>query len=263
MGHGFETSGQRDGDAHRLIGSIDAQYAFKEEGSGGFVGQIGADRDLRSTNVRGGANYAGELGSGRIELRHQLEGARRTRYDVSLQSGFALNHSGALFGARQTNESAVFVSLKGQNTGTTFRVLVDDTERGEVRSGERLALFLPAYRTYRVRLLPKESAPVELDTQAREITLYPGNVLSLSWMVERYATFFAQAVSSDGRPVADALVQTTRNVAQTDDDGYFQVDVKPGDRLRFSRSGMTICTLVAPSSSGHADLISAGKVICR
>lgn len=264
IGQGFETHSNGPGaDASRLIGSVDAQYDFAGKGLGGLVGQVGADRDLRSANVRGGASYSGALGNGRVEIRHQLEGPSRTHYDVSLQSGLAFSRNGALFGAQQTSESAVIVSLEGDDSRNDFRVLVDDIERGHLRSGDRLSLFLPAYRTYRVRLLPMQSAPVELDTQARAVTLYPGNVVSMGWTAERYATLFAQAISQEGRPVAGAFVQTQRSVAQTDDQGYFQINVRPGDILKLSRSGSIICSVVAPSTSGSTDLISAGKVACK
>jgi hypothetical protein len=157
----------------------------------------------------------------------------------------------------------MIVSLSGEKSDASYRVLVDDADGGYLHAGERLSLFLPAYRTYRVRLLPKESTAAEVDPQPREVTLYPGNVATLNWRADRYVTLFAQAVSSAGQPVARALVQTGRNVAETDDQGYFQINISRGDLLRFSRSGSSLCSVAAPAFAANEDLLSAGKVVCQ
>ncbi len=264
VGQGFESNSRPDGgNESRAIGSLDAQYAFSGDGLNGLTGEAGFDRDLRSSSIRGGATYAGSWGNGRAEIRHQLEGRSRTRYDLNFQSGIAMNPDGFRFGARQTSESAIIVSLSGEKSDATYRVLLDDTDRGHLHVGERLSLFVPAYRSYRVRLLPKESTAAEVDPQPREVTLYPGNVATLNWRAERYVTLFARAISSAGQPIARALVQTGRNVAETDDQGYFQINVSRGDLLRFSRSGSALCSVSAPTFAPDEDLLSAGKVVCQ
>jgi hypothetical protein len=264
VGHDFESNSRPDGgDASRVIGSVDAQYAFAGDGLNGLTGEAGFDRDLRSSSLRGGATYAGTWGNGRAEIRHQLEGPSRTRYDLNFQSGLAINPDAFRFGARQSSESAMILSLSGEKSDASYLVLVDDTDRGHLHAGGRLSLFMPAYRTYRVRLLPKESTAAEVDPQPREVTLYPGNVATLNWRAERYVTLFAQAISSAGRPITRALVQTGRNVAETDDQGYFQINVSRGGLLRFSRSGSALCNVAAPAFATNQELLSAGKVVCQ
>jgi hypothetical protein len=157
----------------------------------------------------------------------------------------------------------MILSLSGEKSDASYLVLVDDTDRGHLHAGGRLSLFMPAYRTYRVRLLPKESTAAEVDPQPREVTLYPGNVATLNWRAERYVTLFAQAISSAGRPITRALVQTGRNVAETDDQGYFQINVSRGGLLRFSRSGSALCNVAAPAFATNQELLSAGKVVCQ
>lgn len=247
----------------RVTGSVDAQYAVIDDGRNMLVGQAGAERDLRSSTIRGGATYTGNLGNGRLEVSHDLEGRKSTRFDMNFQSGLALSSEAVDLGARQASESALFVSVDGDSGNATFRILVDGVDRGQVRTGQRLSIFLPAYRTYRVRLMPVGAPSVEVDTQARDVTLYPGNVASLRWSAERYVTFFAQALAVDGSAVAGALVQSSRNVAETDDQGYFQIDLGEGDKLRIVKSGETICTVPTPARLPGGDLVSAGKVLCK
>lgn len=263
LGQGMESTGSHGDDRSRVIGSVDAQYALAGDQANAVTGLIGAERDLRSAALRAGATYNGNLGNGRVELRHQLEGGRGTHYDVNFQSGLALNRDGATIGARQTTESALIIAIEGDGGDATYRILVDDSERGQVRAGQRLSLFLPAYRSYHVRLVPVDAPPVDYDPQAREVTLYPGNVASLRWHIERYAAFFGQAVSADGQTIRRALVQTGRNVAETDDQGYFQIDVAKGETLRFSRFGKPLCSVTGPAELPAGELVSGGKVVCK
>jgi hypothetical protein len=67
----------------------------------------------------------------------------------------------------------------------------------------------------------------------------------------------------DGGPVADALVQTPHGVAQTDEKGYFQIDVAHGDAVKVARSDGGTCELKLPELIVKNDFASIGKVVCR
>ena len=74
---------------------------------------------------------------------------------------------------------------------------------------------------------------------------------------------FGQALRSDGRPVANAAVQSRRGIGQTDEHGYFQVDVAAGDLLSFDPAGSIPCQAYVAQSEGREDFVPLGKVICR
>lgn len=247
----------------RTTGSLNAQYSRTAADGTNISGELGAERDLYSSSVRAAATYVGALGTGRVDVQQHLEGSRRTLYGANFQSGFALAPGAVTFGARHAEQSAIIVSLEGETDGGKFRVLVDDAERGIVRAGDRLSIFVPAYRRYRVRLAPVGAPPVDIDTSARDVTLYPGNAQLLRWHAARVTTLFAQAVGSDGNAIAQARVDSDHDVSETDENGYFQIEVREGDRLRVDKAGMSACKITVPSLSGRGELLSAGKMSCR
>jgi len=251
------------GAVSRATASLNAQYSAETDGGSLLTGEFGTDRSIRSSSVHAGGTMTSPVGNARLDLVHNFEGARSTQYDLGFQSGLALSPGSVTLGARQTDQSAIVVSVDGDAAGAGFRVLVDDMPRGEVRVGERLPLFVPAYRTYHVRLLPIDAAAVEFDSGSREVTLYPGNVQSLEWKAESYFTLVAQAVSASGAPIADALVQTRRNVAETDEHGYFQIDLRHGEPVRIARDGGGTCTVRLPELVVRQDFASVGKVSCE
>ncbi len=247
----------------RSTGSIAAQYSHQTQGGSLLTTEVGADRNISSSTVRAGATMFSELGNARVDLLHNLEGQRSTQYDVSFQSGLALSSHSTTFGARQTDQSAIVISVAGDADKAVFKVLLDDTPRGEVRTGQPLSLFVPGYHTYRVRLLPIEAASVDYDAGAREVTLYPGNVQSLEWKAESYFTVFAQAVAPDGSVISNALVESKRAVAQTDASGYFQLDMRRDDEITIAKDGVPSCVARLPSFSVKNDYASIGKVVCE
>jgi hypothetical protein len=93
--------------------------------------------------------------------------------------------------------------------------------------------------------------------------LYPGNVQALSWRAESFFTVFGQALSPAGVPIADALVQTAKGIAQTDANGYFQVDMRRGDVITINRSQGAACHASLGVMVVKDDFASAGKVVCR
>ncbi len=248
-------------DASRATGSVTVQYSA-ESGGALMTADAGATRDLHSSSIRGGATVSSRLGNARADVLHGLEGQSGTQYDVAIQSGLAISPRSATFGARQAEPSAIIVSVHGDAPGASFDVLVDGAPRGQVRIGQRLSLFVPGYRTYRVRLVPRDAAAVDVDSAPRDVTLYPGNVQPLDWTVASYTTLVAQAVSTDGAPIADALVQSAKSVGETDSSGFFQLDVRSGDAVTIVRGGST-CEVALPKLAVHKEFASVGKVTCQ
>jgi hypothetical protein len=142
-------------------------------------------------------------------------------------------------------------------------VLVDDVDRGQVKIGQRLSLFMPAYRTYRIRLVRAVPDTVSFDGAAREVTLYPGNVQYLAWRAESYFTVFAQAISTKGTPISNALVQTAKGVAETDANGYFQIDMRHDDPITIGIVEGPTCRIKLGNLVVKNDFASVGKVVCQ
>lgn len=262
-GASVEDDGSRgDGATGRSTGSVAVQYSRDTAGGAVVTADVGAERDIRSSAVHAGGTLSSPLGNARADLFHGLEGRSGTQYDLSFQSAVAISAHSASFGGRQTEPSAIIVSVHGDAPDALFDVIVDGAPRGEVRSGQKLSLFVPAYRTYRVRLVQAEAVPVDYDTATRDVTLYPGNVQTLDWTAQSYFTLIAQAVSADGSPMVNALVQSRKGIAETDSSGFFQLDMRTGDAITIEGNGGS-CAVALPKFVVQNDFAAVGKVICK
>jgi hypothetical protein len=247
----------------KAVGTLNAQYSREMEDGTLLNLQAGVDRNIDSSTINAGTTLNSRFGNLRADLFHSVEGRGGTQYDLAFDSGLALSPHGSSLGARDLQPSAIMVTLDGDATDASFDVLVDDAARGRLKVGQRMSLFVPGYKTYKIRLVPTAPLPLSYDSATREVTLYPGNVQSLAWHAESFFTIFAQAMLPDGGPVADALVQTPHGVAQTDEKGYFQIDVAHGDAVKVARSDGGTCELKLPELIVKNDFASIGKVVCR
>ena len=262
---GYSSLSSRDGSSpstQRAVGSLSAQYSYEgDDRTQASVGG-GVDRNLDSTVGHvGGAIYS-RFGDARADVLRNFEGTGGTQYGLTLQTGAALDGGNLTVGGRDIEESAVVVTLEGP-ADHIFEVLVNDQPRGRISSGGRLPLFLPAYHSYKVRLRPLNGAGVSFDSAARDITLYPGNVQHLDWRFQRMFTVFGQAVRADGRPVAEAMIQSRYGVGESDGSGFFQIDTGDGDALRFTVPDGGGCEVRLSDVSPVNDFAHLGKMVCR
>lgn len=252
------------GSRSRAVSSFSAQYSHETAGQTRLTFEGGLDRDVQASALRGAATLESSLGNARADLLHNLEGRGGTQYGLSFQSGLALGSDAAAWAGRGLDQSAILVSMGGDAPDVPFDVLIDNVARGRVRAGQRFSMFLPAYRTYKVRVVPAEAAAVSYDSQARDVTLYPGSVGSLSWRADKTFALFAQAIGPGGAAIANALVESSEGVAETDGNGYFQIDTRQRDRLKLTQSGEgTTCVMQLGDIAVSRDFASVGKVTCK
>lgn len=264
LGRSFQTGkGPGGSDLSRTVSTVSAQYSSETEDRTLLNLEAGMDRNVDSSTLHGGGSLYSRFGNARADLVHGLEGAHGTQFDLALQSGVAIGRNAVSLGGRDLEQSAIIVSLGGHAPGAAFKVMVNEVARGRIIPGQRLSLFLPGYRTYKVRLVPAGSQMVSYDSTAREITLYPGNVQPLAWRAEAFFTVFGQAVSGAGIPVADARVQTARGIAQTDANGYFQVDVASRELIDIAKADGAACRISLGDVAVRNDFASIGKVVCE
>lgn len=262
---GGASLGARDGTvppANRAVGSLGAQYS-----SGGAPGTelsitAGADRNVNSSTVHASGTFDSRLADVRADVLHNLETPGGTQFGITVQSGAAASTHGMAIGANDVEQSAVILSVSGDARDVPFNVLVDDHPKGRIRIGERLSLFLPPYRAYRIRLVPSDSDPVMFDASTRTVTLYPGNVQTLRWTAQSYFTVFGQAISQSHKPIANALVRAGRSISESDSNGYFQIDVVRGDRITLGELGLN-CDVDLGRITLKDDYAPIGKVVCK
>jgi hypothetical protein len=265
LGHAQRNTDDEDslGDAGRAVGSLGATFFHEAPDRTQVSASAGFERNLDSSQIQAAASLHSRFGSARGDLLHRLGGGQGLQYGLTLQTGAAIDRHEVALGGRDIAESALVVSLDGESGTSRFDVLVNEQPRGRVAAGAPLPLFLEPYREYAVRLRPVGAVSVDYDSGMRSVTLYPGNVQHLAWDTHAFFTVFGQALRPDGRPVANARIRSRRGIGESDENGYFQIDVAASDMLSFESAGSGSCSAPVSATRSEEEFVPLGKVTCQ
>ena len=224
----------------------------------------GYDHDLETDSLNGSAEMRGERLSLRGDVTHSLgTSGSPTQYSLGLQTTLGMRGGRIVLRGRDQNDSMVIVKVDGAGPDDRFDVLVNDGKSGSVRGSGDVAVAVPAYRQYEVRIRQTGGNLLHYDGSVRRVGLYPGNVARLSWKASKVIAMFGRLLLESGEPVRQALVSNPAGIGETDDNGYFQIEAASGSTLEVGMRGGASCRVDLPqlqSQDGYAPL---GTLICR
>ena len=262
---GYGSISRRDHSApslSRAVGSLSAGYYYENADRTQLSLDAGIERSIDTTAAHAGATVYSRFGNARADVLDDIGSRGGLGYGLTLQSAVATSGGEVGLGARDLNDSAIIVDVAGNAGSTNFEVFVNEQPMGHVRAGGRLPIHLEPYRSYAVRVQPDHAAAVNFDSGAQQVTLYPGTVRALHWTANSYFTAFGQAVGVDGRAIANAMIEAPHAVGESDENGYFQIDVASNDVVTFTR-GTTHCEVRVSGARPANDFVSLKKVVCR
>ena len=192
---------------------------FGEFGQGRAT--LGGAMDLRTDNFNAFSDFTNTSDRG------------FTRRDYSFGAGTNISFDGSTldFARKEAALGLIYVAVEGGRDDDRFEVYVDGHLRGDVTGSERLALQLPVYRQYAIRLKPIQSGSLSFEQPDRTIVLYPGNVIEASFEVTAMVPVVGRLMLANGAPLRNASVTCEREISRTDDDGYFQIEASSDAEL--------------------------------
>lgn len=187
-----------------------------------------------------------------------------TAYGVTGISSFLMASDYSVAIAHPVNREAVFIAeLESQRTKSEFEVLVNDQVVGRVISGERSVIGVTPYRTYDVRLRPVEGADlVTYDSNAKKITVFPGNVVKKTWQVEKVFILLGRIVDEYGEPVARRRIKGTKEYTVTEEDGSFQAEIGGYETLEID-SDTHSCKISFDLPDNPEYFLDIGEIECE
>lgn len=251
------------GEAAKSVGEALVGWSQRLEDQTILSAEAAYGHDQGGSYGRAGGSVSSPIGNGRADFLHNFGSGGTTQFTANLNTGLAAGDGSVHVGGLQMDDSAIVVSLTGTDAGGIFDVIVDEVARGTVELGQNLALFLPAYRQYDVRLKPRHTQISNFETSSRIVTLYPGNVVKVEWKVTPLVILFGRAVDSSGKPIANASITGPHGVGLTDGEGYFQIEARPSDSLNVvSRTGAA-CSMGFAGATPSKGYVLAGEIVCR
>jgi hypothetical protein len=230
-----------------VIGNLRATTSG-ESGMGQWQGSAALGRDQNSGYAAADASLRGSRGEFAASLARALSGPGGTQYALNLRTGVDMARGRIALGRPSGGEAGVVARVDAA-PDERFDLLVNDVPRASLRGGHAVAIDLPAYRTYNVRLRAAGSSLLGYDGANRQVTLFPGNVATFSWRTRPQLSIYARLVTPDHAPLAGAALSAGSNVADTGEDGGFLLQLDAEREITARLADGSTCTAAIPESA--------------
>jgi outer membrane usher protein FimD/PapC len=228
--------------------------------------QVQADGGVAHAN---GTSYAeaqvqarSAVGGGNLNL-VQPFGRGGPQFGASLHTAMVVGQGGVRFNDGTNGDAMVVIHIDADDPGATFEVLVDNRMMGTARVGKDLVLTLPSYRAYAVRIRARGQVLSDYDGNARQVSLYPGNVVWFDWRSREVAAVFGRLVRADGEPIVHAEIAAGGDLAQSDEKGNFMIQTSPGGTLDVRTRDGRVCKLALRAIKPVGGYAMIGDQLCQ
>ena len=166
-------------------------------------------------------------------------------------------------GGKEQNQAAIIIDLSDTAAGLSFDVMVNNSRYTTVNGGSSNVISLRPFETYTINLKNRSAEFIYLDDQEYTVTLYPGNVIPLSWQAKRIDIVFGRLVDQYQNPVRNALITGVSGLATTDEFGIFQAEIEQGTRNITVQTRELSCIAELPAYQTQQGVASVGVIACN
>lgn len=249
-------------DAHSGSGRINGEVqgaTFGGEGLNRWSANAALGTVDGSQYARLGGELRSALANARGEMLHDFGAG--SQYSLTGETGLIVTTEGPAIAGGFIKDSALIVTAKGDRD-EALDVYVDEAQVGTARAGEPLVVYLDPYREYQVQARPHKADLLSADFNPRQVAAFPGSVSHVNWDVKRLSIAFGRLVGQDGKPVGNAQIRGAHGVAESDENGYFQIETSLPEKFEVQH-GASSCLISPPVGKATQDLMKWGDVLCR
>ena len=242
---------------HRM--RLSASWEDRELLAGDLNIDAGVEGGTGDERVDGSVRYANHYGRASLSASHNRTDANSTTsWAGSMSTSFLTDGEVFAMGGEDSGDSAVVVNLDGRD-GDIFDVMVNDQRRGYAVAGTPSIVALPSFEQYRVTLNPAGTTLYSFDERERQVTLYPGNVVTLDYQATPLQLLFGR-LTFNGEPVQNANLVGGSYPSTTDGIGMFQLestaDIKT---IRVEMENDWVCEMPIPEA-GDSYIVQMGTI---
>ncbi len=222
-------------------------------------------RERGGSSVNNLSQVHSSVGDARLEYsRSQNPGGKSVdSYNISATSNIANSGRHFSIGGGQIGQSGILVHLEGPaDKEISFELLVNQAPLTRLYSGQRRLISLLPYKNYTIKLKPMGKLS-NFEHQPKKVTLYPGNIHTLTWVIEPVRVAIGQLVDLQGQSLPKWDINSSLGVGETDENGWFQIEVGLDPLLKVSKGGEQ-CRATIPEAEGPVESIQViGSLLCQ
>ena len=130
------------------------------------------------------------------------------------------------FGGKRRLESGIIIDLTNYNLEDDFQLYINNIPTDKVKSSKVTFIPLNPYSEYSIYLKSlSDDNFIKVRSKRELVTLYPGNIETLEWNIDRIQLITGQLFDQYGNIIKSKTVYANSNKTFTDEFGFFQLEV--------------------------------------
>lgn len=189
---------------------------------------------------------------------------QNTSVGLDLNTNFTIDKDASVMvSSPPLQDSMVLIHVKGSSSVGLVEIVINGQVRDTIKVGDTAAIGLQPFDIYRLNIRPAESAGLlEYDSEVREFTLFPGNVVKEEWSVDPITIGIGRIVDRNGEAIPWTRIKGLKHYTATEADGSFQAELSTRNKLYIEKGGVR-CDIVLPKPEGDNYVQDFGDLICH
>ena len=230
------------------------------------LGVLGhAEKDTQ--NVGSALNFNDSYGIINATANHNLAGRGappNNQYSAMAASHFTYANKEVAVGGAQLGDTGVIVYIASPHSGDEFGVYVNDQLVEIVQTDRPTPIFLTPFATYRVSVRDMSEKFYNYDQSSQLVTLYRGNMRTLTWRAAQKLIIFGNVLQANGYPLSFRPITGAIEPAMTERNGNLQTEVfNDTTQLTGHYANGKTCIIRLPKLTGKEAFEAVGALSCE
>ena len=181
----------------------------------------------------------------------------------SFNTNFGTDGKNYTIGGKRRLESGIIIDLTNYQLEDDFQLYINNIPTDKLKSSKFTFIPLNPYSEYNIYLKSLSSDNfIKVRSKRELVTLYPGNIETLEWDIDRIQLITGQLFDQNGNIIKSKTVYANSNKTFTDDFGFFQLEITDIDDKIWVEFEENKC-IFSLKTVEREDIMYFEEVICK
>lgn len=206
---------------------------------------INTNNGKNTKNVLINSNISSQkYGKASLDVNYDYFNGSKNTFIGNMSTNLVSDFKSITFGGKSNLESGVLIDLSNYKNKDKFELFVNNISSDIIESNSETFIPLNPYNEYSLRLSSKSSNNfLYVEDNSEQVVVYPGNIQKLSWGIYQVKILSGLLQDQFNNTLKSNIINIGNNKTFTDDQGFFQIEVKENETILMAKVNGNKCTV--------------------
>lgn len=206
---------------------------------------INTNNGKNTKNVLVNSNISNQkYGKASLDVNYDYFNGSKNTFIGNMSTNLVSDFNSITFGGKSNLESGVLIDLSDYKEKDKFELFVNNISTDIIESDAKTFIPLNPYNEYSLRLSSKSSNNfLYVEDNTTQVISYPGNIQKVSWGIYKVKILSGLLKDEFDNILKSTIINIGNNKTFTDDQGFFQLEVKENETVLIAQVNGNKCTV--------------------